>query len=52
MLQEMCRELWCLDAEAQCITNSIPAAEGTACINDTHHFHGVGDISDIHTAIY
>ena len=29
--QEVCRELWCLNAHDQCVTNNIPAASGTEC---------------------
>ncbi|WAR22939.1 ATS6-like protein [Mya arenaria] len=39
-IAELCRELWCLDDEEKCITNSIPAAQGTPCRNHTHLFHG------------
>ncbi|XP_071118930.1 A disintegrin and metalloproteinase with thrombospondin motifs 6-like [Haliotis cracherodii] len=28
----VCGELWCTDIKGQCVTNSIPAAEGTACL--------------------
>uniref|UniRef100_A0A3Q3LBZ3 ADAM metallopeptidase with thrombospondin type 1 motif, 6 n=1 Tax=Mastacembelus armatus TaxID=205130 RepID=A0A3Q3LBZ3_9TELE len=28
---EVCRELWCLSKSNRCVTNSIPAAEGTLC---------------------
>ncbi|XP_078524447.1 A disintegrin and metalloproteinase with thrombospondin motifs 10 [Lissotriton helveticus] len=28
---EVCNELWCLSKSNRCITNSIPAAEGTIC---------------------
>lgn len=28
---EVCRELWCLSRSNRCVTNSIPAAEGTLC---------------------
>ncbi|XP_029466796.1 A disintegrin and metalloproteinase with thrombospondin motifs 10 isoform X2 [Rhinatrema bivittatum] len=28
---EVCSELWCLSKSNRCITNSIPAAEGTIC---------------------
>ncbi|XP_006762550.1 PREDICTED: A disintegrin and metalloproteinase with thrombospondin motifs 6 [Myotis davidii] len=28
---EVCRELWCLSQSNRCVTNSIPAAEGTFC---------------------
>uniref|UniRef100_A0A3Q3FS98 ADAM metallopeptidase with thrombospondin type 1 motif, 6 n=1 Tax=Kryptolebias marmoratus TaxID=37003 RepID=A0A3Q3FS98_KRYMA len=28
---EVCRELWCLSKSSRCVTNSIPAAEGTLC---------------------
>uniref|UniRef100_A0A8C4PZL5 ADAM metallopeptidase with thrombospondin type 1 motif, 6 n=1 Tax=Eptatretus burgeri TaxID=7764 RepID=A0A8C4PZL5_EPTBU len=28
---EVCRELWCISKSKRCITNSIPAAEGTVC---------------------
>ncbi|XP_061658085.1 A disintegrin and metalloproteinase with thrombospondin motifs 6 isoform X4 [Syngnathoides biaculeatus] len=27
----VCRELWCLSKSNRCVTNSIPAAEGTLC---------------------
>ncbi|KAL2087623.1 hypothetical protein ACEWY4_016451 [Coilia grayii] len=30
-LEEVCRELWCLSRSNRCVTNSIPAAEGTLC---------------------
>ncbi|XP_041357696.1 A disintegrin and metalloproteinase with thrombospondin motifs 6-like [Gigantopelta aegis] len=30
-LRQVCRELWCTDHRDQCVTNSIPAAEGTKC---------------------
>ncbi|KAK2173582.1 hypothetical protein NP493_866g01061 [Ridgeia piscesae] len=29
--EEVCRELWCLNAHDQCVTNNIPAASGTEC---------------------
>ncbi|KAL8203814.1 UNVERIFIED_CONTAM: A disintegrin and metalloproteinase with thrombospondin motifs 6 [Gekko kuhli] len=29
--EEVCRELWCLSKSNRCVTNSIPAAEGTLC---------------------
>ncbi|KAF5912034.1 hypothetical protein HPG69_003308 [Diceros bicornis minor] len=29
--REVCRELWCLSKSNRCVTNSIPAAEGTLC---------------------
>ncbi|XP_076815322.1 A disintegrin and metalloproteinase with thrombospondin motifs 6-like isoform X1 [Clavelina lepadiformis] len=28
---DVCRDLWCLSKNDQCVTNSIPAAEGTTC---------------------
>ncbi|MGH0186019.1 UNVERIFIED_CONTAM: hypothetical protein FKN15_020577 [Acipenser sinensis] len=28
---EVCRELWCLSKSNRCVTNSIPAGEGTLC---------------------
>lgn len=28
---DICRELWCLNPSNHCVTNSIPAAEGTRC---------------------
>uniref|UniRef100_UPI00358F2B09 A disintegrin and metalloproteinase with thrombospondin motifs 6-like n=1 Tax=Myxine glutinosa TaxID=7769 RepID=UPI00358F2B09 len=28
---EVCSELWCISKSKRCITNSIPAAEGTVC---------------------
>uniref|UniRef100_A0A8D2MUL8 A disintegrin and metalloproteinase with thrombospondin motifs 10 n=1 Tax=Zonotrichia albicollis TaxID=44394 RepID=A0A8D2MUL8_ZONAL len=34
-LQEVCSELWCLSKSNRCITNSIPAAEGTICQTNT-----------------
>ncbi|XP_016097807.1 A disintegrin and metalloproteinase with thrombospondin motifs 6-like [Sinocyclocheilus grahami] len=34
-LQEVCRELWCLSKSNRCVTNSIPAAEGTLCQTST-----------------
>lgn len=33
--QEVCSELWCLSKSNRCITNSIPAAEGTICQTNT-----------------
>ena len=43
----MCRELYCINPAGDCITNSIPAAEGTPCttsgIDD-----GVGDMQVTH----
>lgn len=33
--QEVCSELWCLSKSNRCITNSIPAAEGTVCQTHT-----------------
>ncbi|KAK2498855.1 hypothetical protein MC885_009538, partial [Smutsia gigantea] len=33
--QEVCSELWCLSKSNRCITNSIPAAEGTLCQTHT-----------------
>lgn len=35
LLQEVCSELWCLSKSNRCITNSIPAAEGTICQTNT-----------------
>ncbi|XP_018110713.1 A disintegrin and metalloproteinase with thrombospondin motifs 10 isoform X1 [Xenopus laevis] len=32
---EVCSELWCLSKSGRCITNSIPAAEGTICQTNT-----------------
>ncbi|XP_072261258.1 A disintegrin and metalloproteinase with thrombospondin motifs 10 isoform X1 [Pyxicephalus adspersus] len=32
---EVCSELWCLSKTGRCITNSIPAAEGTICQTNT-----------------
>ncbi|XP_067340253.1 A disintegrin and metalloproteinase with thrombospondin motifs 6 isoform X2 [Channa argus] len=32
---EVCRELWCLSKSNRCVTNSIPAAEGTLCQTDS-----------------
>ncbi|XP_067872497.1 A disintegrin and metalloproteinase with thrombospondin motifs 10 [Heterodontus francisci] len=32
---EVCSELWCLSKSNRCITNSIPAAEGTVCQSNT-----------------
>ncbi|XP_037680429.1 A disintegrin and metalloproteinase with thrombospondin motifs 10 isoform X1 [Choloepus didactylus] len=32
---EVCSELWCLSKSNRCITNSIPAAEGTLCQTHT-----------------
>uniref|UniRef100_A0A8C2ET39 ADAM metallopeptidase with thrombospondin type 1 motif, 6 n=1 Tax=Cyprinus carpio TaxID=7962 RepID=A0A8C2ET39_CYPCA len=32
---EVCRELWCLSKSNRCVTNSIPAAEGTLCQTST-----------------
>ncbi|KAL6039222.1 hypothetical protein STEG23_005640 [Scotinomys teguina] len=32
---EICSELWCLSKSNRCITNSIPAAEGTLCQTHT-----------------
>ncbi|XP_061433351.1 A disintegrin and metalloproteinase with thrombospondin motifs 6-like [Lethenteron reissneri] len=32
---EVCRELWCISRSNRCITNSIPAAEGTQCQTDS-----------------
>ncbi|XP_051828447.1 A disintegrin and metalloproteinase with thrombospondin motifs 10 isoform X1 [Antechinus flavipes] len=32
---EVCSELWCLSKSNRCITNSIPAAEGTLCQSST-----------------
>ncbi|XP_044162067.1 A disintegrin and metalloproteinase with thrombospondin motifs 10-like [Bufo gargarizans] len=32
---EVCSELWCLSKTSRCITNSIPAAEGTICQTNT-----------------
>nr|XP_040146446.1 A disintegrin and metalloproteinase with thrombospondin motifs 10 isoform X4 [Ictidomys tridecemlineatus] len=32
---EVCSELWCLSKSNRCITNSIPAAEGTVCQTHT-----------------
>ncbi|XP_041133358.1 A disintegrin and metalloproteinase with thrombospondin motifs 6-like [Polyodon spathula] len=32
---EVCRELWCISKNNRCITNSIPAAEGTVCQTST-----------------
>ncbi|XP_072353034.1 A disintegrin and metalloproteinase with thrombospondin motifs 6 isoform X2 [Scyliorhinus torazame] len=32
---EVCRELWCLSKSNRCVTNSIPAAEGTLCQTGT-----------------
>ncbi|XP_053228401.1 A disintegrin and metalloproteinase with thrombospondin motifs 10 isoform X2 [Podarcis raffonei] len=32
---EVCNELWCLSKSNRCITNSIPAAEGTICQTNT-----------------
>ncbi|XP_013409605.1 A disintegrin and metalloproteinase with thrombospondin motifs 6 [Lingula anatina] len=29
---EVCRELWCTNQNERCVTNSIPAVEGTACV--------------------
>ncbi|KAL5016574.1 hypothetical protein ScPMuIL_006163 [Solemya velum] len=29
--EEICRQLWCLNENGVCMTNSIPAAEGTEC---------------------
>ncbi|XP_077980914.1 A disintegrin and metalloproteinase with thrombospondin motifs 6-like [Glandiceps talaboti] len=29
---EVCRELWCISKNNRCVTNSIPAAEGTKCL--------------------
>ncbi|MED6282883.1 A disintegrin and metalloproteinase with thrombospondin motifs 6, partial [Characodon lateralis] len=29
--EEVCRELWCFSKSNRCVTNSIPAAEGTLC---------------------
>ncbi|KAH0625908.1 hypothetical protein JD844_034277 [Phrynosoma platyrhinos] len=34
-LQEVCNELWCLSKSNRCVTNSIPAAEGTICQTNT-----------------
>lgn len=28
---EVCRQLWCLNASGKCVTNGIPAADGTHC---------------------
>ncbi|XP_039261164.2 A disintegrin and metalloproteinase with thrombospondin motifs 6-like isoform X1 [Styela clava] len=28
---QVCRELWCVSQNGRCVTNSIPAAEGTNC---------------------
>ncbi|KAB1259362.1 A disintegrin and metalloproteinase with thrombospondin motifs 10 [Camelus dromedarius] len=33
--REVCSELWCLSKSNRCITNSIPAAEGTLCQTHT-----------------
>ncbi|GAB1300899.1 A disintegrin and metalloproteinase with thrombospondin motifs 10 [Apodemus speciosus] len=33
--QEVCSELWCLSKSSRCVTNSIPAAEGTLCQTHT-----------------
>jgi len=35
--QEACRELWCTNGVGECVTNHIPAAEGTLCSTDTVH---------------
>ncbi|XP_043909676.1 A disintegrin and metalloproteinase with thrombospondin motifs 10-like [Protopterus annectens] len=32
---EVCSELWCLSKSNRCITNSVPAAEGTICQTNT-----------------
>ncbi|XP_067329478.1 A disintegrin and metalloproteinase with thrombospondin motifs 10 isoform X2 [Anolis sagrei] len=32
---EVCNELWCLSKSNRCVTNSIPAAEGTICQSNT-----------------
>eukprot|EP00062_Callorhinchus_milii_P015591 gi/632966002/ref/XP_007899177.1/ PREDICTED: A disintegrin and metalloproteinase with thrombospondin motifs 10 [Callorhinchus milii] len=32
---DVCSELWCLSKSNRCITNSIPAAEGTICQSNT-----------------
>ncbi|KAJ8306539.1 hypothetical protein KUTeg_017084 [Tegillarca granosa] len=29
--QEVCQQLWCFNNDGRCITNSIPAADGTEC---------------------
>lgn len=34
-VSEVCSELWCLSKSNRCITNSIPAAEGTLCQTHT-----------------
>ncbi|KAL4235896.1 Adamts12p [Mactra antiquata] len=36
----LCRELWCIDSADQCNTNSIPAANGTPCRNESRGFDG------------
>ncbi|XP_053869260.1 A disintegrin and metalloproteinase with thrombospondin motifs 10 isoform X2 [Malaclemys terrapin pileata] len=33
--RQFCSELWCLSKSNRCITNSIPAAEGTICQTNT-----------------
>ncbi|XP_014668657.1 PREDICTED: A disintegrin and metalloproteinase with thrombospondin motifs 6-like [Priapulus caudatus] len=30
-LRELCTELWCINYQGRCVTNSIPAADGTNC---------------------
>uniref|UniRef100_A0A8C4QSZ4 ADAM metallopeptidase with thrombospondin type 1 motif, 10 n=1 Tax=Eptatretus burgeri TaxID=7764 RepID=A0A8C4QSZ4_EPTBU len=32
--RDVCRQLWCVSRSKLCVTNSIPAAEGTACASD------------------
>ena len=39
--QEVCRELWCTNQDDQCVTNSIPASDGTPCTNETTRRKGV-----------
>ena len=33
--QNICRELWCLSKNQRCVTNSVPAAEGTSCSTES-----------------
>ncbi|KAK7101026.1 hypothetical protein V1264_023874 [Littorina saxatilis] len=35
-IKKACRELWCVNNIAECVTNSIPAAEGTECFMSRH----------------
>ncbi|KAL8575318.1 hypothetical protein ACOMHN_003152 [Nucella lapillus] len=35
-IKRACRELWCVNDVAECVTNSIPAAEGTECFLSRH----------------